>query len=159
MSKVKNLLFLGYGRDETRLIGQIELKGVCVQITNKVFEWFDEYDLVVSFGYRHIIKADQIKRSTAPIINLHISYLPWNKGSHPNFWSHYDSTPTGVSIHLVDEGIDTGPIIFQKYVNIDTKKFTFENSHRLLVDEIEDLFIDNLDKILRKTAQTCEILK
>ena len=61
MSMVKNLLFLGYGRDETRLIDIIESEGVQVQITNERISWSSEYDLVVSFGYRHIIKADQIK--------------------------------------------------------------------------------------------------
>ena len=48
------------------------------------------------------------------MINLHISYLPYNKGAHPNFWSWVKNTPKGVSIHLISEKIDAGDIIFQK---------------------------------------------
>ena len=49
-------------------------------------------------------------------INLHISYLPWNRGADPDLWSVVDNTPKGVSIHYLDEGVDTGDIIVQKEV-------------------------------------------
>ena len=48
------------------------------------------------------------------IINLHISYLPWNKGASPNLWSVVEETKKGVSIHYVDSTLDTGEIIVQK---------------------------------------------
>ena len=41
-----------------------------------------------------------------PIVNLHISYLPFNRGSHPNYWSFVENTPKGVSIHEIDEQIE-----------------------------------------------------
>ena len=53
------------------------------------------------------------------IINLHISYLPYNKGAHPNFWSFADNTPSGVTIHEVNENLDSGNIIFQKKIEFD----------------------------------------
>ena len=148
MPRVKNLLFLGYNENETRLINSIKSKGINVKHSNKKLSWTDEFDLVISFGYRHIIGLQQIKLSTAPILNLHISYLPWNKGAHPNFWSHFDSTPSGVSIHLIDRGIDTGPIAFQKYVNFSRDEITFEQTYARLILEIENLLLDNLDDIL-----------
>lgn len=46
-------------------------------------------------------------------MNLHISYLPWNKGADPNFWSCIDGTPAGVTLHHIDAGVDTGDIIAQ----------------------------------------------
>ena len=48
------------------------------------------------------------------LINLHISYLPYNRGSYPNYWSFKENTPNGVSIHHIDDGIDTGPVLVQK---------------------------------------------
>ena len=36
------------------------------------------------------------------------------QGAHPNFWSFYDNTPSGVTIHLIDAGIDTGDVLYQK---------------------------------------------
>ena len=83
-----------------------------------------------------------------PIINLHISYLPWNKGAHPNFWSFYDCTPAGITIHLIDEGIDTGPIIYQRYVNFEKGELTFKQTYDRLIKEIEKLFIANINNII-----------
>ena len=50
---------------------------------------------------------------------MHISYLPFNKGYYPNLWSHLDSTPSGVSIHEIDKGIDTGKILKKKWLKIE----------------------------------------
>ena len=69
-------------------------------------------------------------------------------GAHPNFWSHFEATPNGVTIHLIDEGIDTGLYLFQKRVNFNTKKLTFKESHTILISEIESLFIRNIEEIL-----------
>ena len=81
---------------------------------------------------------------------MHASYLPWNKGSHPNFWSHYECTPSGVTIHEVDSGIDTGNIIYQRYVNFKDTEDTFALTYKRLLIEIEDLFNKNIDSILSK---------
>ena len=97
-------------------------------------------DIIISFGYRHIIKRPVVTAYDGRIINLHISYLPWNRGAHPNVWSFVEKTPKGVSIHLVDEGIDTGDILFQKEVFLrDTH--TLKESYEILNKEIQDLFI------------------
>ena len=97
-------------------------------------------DFIISFGYQHIINKEIIERYPDSIINLHISFLPFNKGSHPNLWSHIEKTPSGVSIHLVDEGLDTGGIICRKKIFIDREKHTFRTSYELLKSELENLF-------------------
>ena len=148
MHRVKNLLFLGYDESKTTLINALKGKNINVDHTDEYITWSDEYDLIVSFGYRYIIKPDQIMNSSAPILNLHIAYLPWNKGSHPNFWSHFDCTPSGVTIHLIDDGIDTGPIAFQKYVNFSKDEITFADTYCRLLAEVEKLFLENIDSIL-----------
>ena len=75
--------------------------------------------------------------------------MPFNRGAHPNFWSFYDGTQSGVSIHLIDEGIDTGPILFQKKIQFEDEK-TFIETYDRLFDEIENLFIENIDLIVSK---------
>ena len=62
--------------------------------------------MIVSFGYNKLIKKLILKFVNCPIYNIHISYLPYNKGAHPNFWSFIDRTPHGVSIHKINENID-----------------------------------------------------
>src|SRR6202035_5691563 len=80
---------------------------------------FDEHpvDLLIAHGYRHIIKPSVLDRFPRRAVNLHISYLPWNRGADPNLWSFIENTPKGVSIHYLDAGIDTGDIIAQKAVD------------------------------------------
>ena len=74
------------------------------------------------------------------VINLHISYLPYNRGSSPNFFSFLDDTPKGVTIHLMDEGLDTGDILCQKELFFDENKESFASTYDKLMQEIKQLF-------------------
>jgi methionyl-tRNA formyltransferase len=144
------ILFLGYSREQTSLINDLVSKKCEVWHTDEKIQSTVGYDLVISYGYRHILKKEVIESSKAPIVNLHISYLPWNRGAHPNFWSFYECTPSGVSIHLIDEGVDTGAVIYQRYVNFDKEEDTFSKTYRKLIVEIEKLFRDNIDELISK---------
>ncbi len=73
--------------------------------------------LSVMFGY--ILKKEFVAFFPRGCFNLHPSYLPYNRGTYPNVWSIVDGTPAGVTLHVVDKGVDTGPIIAQKEVKID----------------------------------------
>ena len=148
---MKRVLFLSNGKKKTRIIEELIKNGCHVTNTEKKIKGIGNYDLVISFGYRHILKKSLIKQYKAPIINLHISYLPWNRGSHPNFWSFYDNTETGVTIHLiVDDKIDAGPILYRKRVIFSKKESTFISTYDRLIVEMENLFIKNIEKILNK---------
>ena len=78
-----------------------------------------EYDFLISFGYRYIISKEILSYFQEKAINLHISYLPWNKGADPNLWSILENTPKGVTIHQLDYGLDTGRILYQKKISFD----------------------------------------
>ena len=101
-----------------------------------------DFSFLISFGYRYILTKDILDEFGDKAINLHISYLPWNKGADPNFWSFLHNTPKGVTIHHIDEGLDTGDIILQI-------KLFFENGHTLastyemLMREVVYLFEKN----------------
>ena len=142
------ILWLGYTRNQTTLVDELVQAQCEVWHTEEKIQTTVGYDLVVSYGYRHILKKEVIESSNAPIINLHISYLPWNRGAHPNFWSFYDCTPSGVTIHLIDEGVDTGAIIYQKYVNFNKEENTYSKTYKRLISEIENLFRNNLNQII-----------
>jgi len=141
------ILFLGYNKTETKIIAALEKKN-CNVVHSSINCSLDGYDLVISFGYRHIISIEKLHTLTCPIINLHISFLPFNKGAHPNFWSFYEGTQSGVSIHELDSGVDTGPIIYQKKVALDEKTMTFSQTYEILIMEVENLFIKNIDSII-----------
>jgi len=53
-------------------------------------------------------------------LNVHPSLLPANRGPDPLFWTfHQGEATTGVTVHLMDEGLDTGPIVLQKSVVVE----------------------------------------
>ena len=145
-------LFLGYGKKKTNLIDFLEKKGVCVKHVNRKLNNKDlkGIDLAISFGYKKILDKRILNKLKRPALNLHISYLPFNRGSHPNFWSFIENTPKGVSIHEIDNGLDTGKIVFRKKISLDPKKkkfSTFKKTYCYLIKEVEKLFISNFNLI------------
>jgi len=97
------------------------------------------FDWIVSYGYRHILKKDVL--DLVPAINLHMSYLPWNRGVDPNYWSWVDNTPKGYTIHLIDEGLDTGDILIRTEIPLDIETETLATSYKILTKYMEDIFI------------------
>ena len=144
----KKILFLGFDQSQTRLIDLLIEKNCKIDHTNNLINKKVRYDLIICFGYRHIISKDVIESVNCSILNLHIGYLPYNRGAHPNFWSFYDKTPSGVTIHLVNEGVDTGPIIYQRQITFNDNEKTFKDTYIRLIKELENLFEKNISKIL-----------
>jgi colanic acid biosynthesis glycosyl transferase WcaI len=50
-------------------------------------------------------------------LNGHLGWAPDYKGNYTVYWALYQGKPVGVTIHWVDQGIDTGPILRQKIIN------------------------------------------
>lgn len=133
-----NILFLGNRLD---IPHWLEEQGCNVSMTTHKIDadFASHFDWIISHGYRHIIKKDIINAVSGRIINLHISYLPWNRGASPNYWSFVDDTPKGVTIHYIDEGIDTGDIIAQKLV-VFSGTYNLRTTYEKLQTEIIELF-------------------
>ena len=111
-------------------------------------------DFIVSFGYPHIIGKDIIDAMGDRIVNIHIAFLPWNRGADPNFWSWFDDTPKGVTIHRIDAGIDTGNILVQQLIRSWPQSTTLKSSYdRLRMVGIK-LFADNWKNIRRDALPT-----
>ena len=151
----KQCLFLGYKKNQTSLINFLKRKNFIIKNYQKIppLKIFKESDFILSFGFRKIISANIIKKLKKSIFNIHLSYLPFNRGAHPNFWSFIENTPAGVTIHKIDKGIDTGNIILRKKINfnIKLKKLsTFKKTYNYLFLEAEKLFKKNFDKIYNK---------
>lgn len=79
---------------------------------------------------------------------MHISLLPWNRGASPNFWSFIEDTPKGVTVHQIDEGLDTGAIIAQRQMYFDENLETLASSYQKLQEAVQDLLKSNWDNIL-----------
>jgi phosphoribosylglycinamide formyltransferase-1 len=76
-------------------------------------------DLVVLAGFMRILKGDFLRAFAQRVINIHPALLPAFPGLEA--WRQaldYGVKVTGVTVHFVDQGIDTGPILAQKMVPV-----------------------------------------
>lgn len=131
---------------------------VCLYSGIMTVEQVNEFKpmMVISYNYNYIIPQKIIQVVEGKIINMHISYLPWNRGFSPNFWSFIDNTPKGVTIHKIDAHLDTGDILYQKACQFDETKETFRTTYDKLNDEIVALFCDNWHSIKSGTCPSLE---
>ncbi|MGN1039629.1 MAG: formyltransferase family protein, partial [Oscillospiraceae bacterium] len=161
-NKPKKILLLSNDNNNYVFAFQKKLKDKNCNVklyTNHItLDLFKEYspDLVISYNYRYIVKKDVIDYFGNKIINMHISYLPWNKGSDPNIWSFINNTQKGVTIHRLEERCDTGKIIVQKEIFFNEDIETLSSSYIKLQNEIMDLFINNFDKIITRNYNLTE---
>ncbi len=75
-------------------------------------------DLLVSVHWPLKFTQLELSKYRLGAVNLHNSYLPWNKGAHACTWAIVDQTPHGATMHWMDEGIDTGPILHQELLDV-----------------------------------------
>lgn len=145
-----NILFLSNNKISDSLYFWLKnLEEDVLLFTEKISESFlKEYnpDFIISYNYEYIIMNELLIMYPNKFINLHTSYLPWNKGTKPNFWSFCYDTPKGVTIHYIDKGVDTGDILIQKEVFMSEDE-TLYTSYKKLNSEIQSLFMENWIKI------------
>lgn len=144
-------IFCLYNNDcALELFESIKNKGNDVFLCNERIdaEWCKEqnFDLTISYTYRYIINKECITALNKNIVNLHNSFLPYNRGADPNLWSIIDNSPRGVTLHYIDERLDKGYIIAQKEVNDDLKNETLRSSYNNLDKAAKELFINMFDK-------------
>lgn len=108
---------------------------------SKSFPRLRDFDLILSFSYRYIIPTSVLEEVNWNAVNLHISYLPWNRGANPNQWSILDNTPKGVTLHYIAEKLDAGDIISQKLVHF-IRDDTLSSSYNKLIQAAMELFKD-----------------
>lgn len=105
-----------------------------------------EPELAISSGFEHKVPKEIINVPEKGIVNLHPSYLPYNRGSHPFIWPIIEDTVAGVSIHYMNEEIDEGPVIAKERVEMKPSDTAGELRERLMKRQFE-LFKENWDLI------------
>ncbi len=76
-------------------------------------------DLIVVAAFSRILRAELIGVPRLGCVNVHPSLLPRYRGPNPFYWvlANQDAK-TGVTVHRIDEGIDSGPILLQREFDI-----------------------------------------
>ena len=74
----------------------------------------NKYDLIISVSFDYLLSSELYEKSKYGAINLHQSLLPKYRGRDPIVNAMLNNEENiGFSIHYIDEGIDTGKILFQ----------------------------------------------
>jgi phosphoribosylglycinamide formyltransferase-1 len=108
--------------------------------------WLEEHDveLVVLAGYMHLLTRPFLARFPGRVVNVHPSLLP----AFPGARAVDDALAagvetTGVTVHYVDEGLDTGEVIRQEAVPVEPRETLVERlhavEHRLLPEVVGEL--------------------
>jgi methionyl-tRNA formyltransferase len=104
-------------------------------------------DFVVTVYWAHLISRDVIAAAGHGTVNFHPALLPINRGWYPHVHSIVDGSPTGVTLHAVDAGADTGPIWAQREVPLRPTD-TAGTIYARLQDEIVALFRESWPAIV-----------
>ena len=121
------------------------IKNICVdrklfdnraEFETELLKNLAEIDLVVLAGFMRILSPEFVRKFTGRLMNIHPSLLPSFKGAH----AHRDALEYGVkvsgcTVHFVDEGTDSGPIILQAAVEVKDDDTEETLSARILEQE------------------------
>jgi phosphoribosylglycinamide formyltransferase-1 len=112
-------------------------------------------DLIVLAGFMKILPSSFVQKFSPRIINIHPSLLPNFPGAHAvRDALASGAKETGTTIHIVDEGVDTGPILGQQSLPVlpsDDESSLHERikvlERKLLVETIQSLALNQLDPV------------
>lgn len=103
------------GLDNSRILQATQIKTA----SGRAFLRETSPDIGISVLFDYLLDRTFLDAVPRGVINLHPSYLPFNRGQFPNVWSIVEKTPAGVTLHYIDEDVDTGDIIAQSRVEVE----------------------------------------
>lgn len=123
-----------------RLINYCERHGIPLILTRSVrseefLSQFDklDYDLVISAHFQRILPMRIFNRARLGALNLHPSLLPRYRGMAPQHWPIIlGEIETGVTVHQIDEGMDTGRIMRQVRIPLEPDIYIHELQMKFL---------------------------
>lgn len=118
-----------------------------------------EPDLLVSAGFRHIVPEEILEVPDLGAVNVHKSYLPYNRGANPNVWSIVEDAPAGISIHYMTPDVDAGPIVDRRRVPVrpdDTGRDLYERLEAEQIDQFQSVWPSICDGTVETVPQDGE---
>ena len=77
-----------------------------------------ELDYIVCVHFPYVFPAAALAVAQSGVLNLHPSFLPYNRGWHTPSWSILDGTPAGATLHFMSEHLDSGDIVHQQQIEV-----------------------------------------
>lgn len=100
---------------------------------NEINNIVNTFDIVFSLHCKQIFPAHLVNNVTC--INIHPGYNPYNRGWYPQVFSIINELPAGVTIHLMNDEVDHGPIIYQEKISIHTHENSFGVYRKIIAKE------------------------
>ncbi len=118
-------------------------KAIQAKLEENKIEW------ILLAGFMRILSDEFVLKNWGRIINIHPSYLPAFPGAH-GIRDAYEAKvrETGVTVHFVDTGVDSGKVILQRKVAIEPKD-TLEMLEKRIHDEEYRIYPDALDRVFK----------
>lgn len=114
------------------------------------------FDLGILAWWPKLISPAVISLAKQGFINTHPSLLPHNRGKHYNFWALVEQAPFGVSLHFVEQGIDSGDIVAQMPISYnweDTGESLYFKARQAMVDLLQSTYPQIRKGRLQRTPQ------
>ena len=128
-----------------------------VEFDQEVVKVLQQYqpDYVVLAGYMRVLSPTFVRAFAGRIVNIHPADTHQHQGLHAYEWAFDKRLPeTKITVHLVDEGLDTGPILAQRVVNLEGADTLAEVQRRgLAVEHV--LYAETLAALIKESALSC----
>lgn len=112
-------------------------------------------EFIICAGYRPIITKEQLLKWT--FINIHYSMLPKYRGQHSTVWAILnDEDELGLTIHLMSEYIDDGPVLYQYSIKNDRQNsstYYMESFNKCVQENLGQVVLDFLEKKISPIPQ------
>ena len=129
------------------------------EFDREVVATLQEYrpDYVVLAGYLRVLSPTFVRAFAGRIVNIHPADTHQHQGLHAYEWA-FDNhlAETKITVHLVDEGLDTGPILAQRVVNLEGADTLAEVQRRgLAVEHV--LYAETLRDLIRDLIKESDL--
>src|SRR3989344_2482299 len=133
---------------------KFSIKQLCLKNNILLIDSLDNYlklndfDILISVQYHEILKAQHISKAKQIAVNLHMAPLPEYRGCNQFSFALVDGAKEfGTTLHKLEEGIDSGPILFERRFPIPDGCWVKE-LYQLTFEESVNLFQENIGKII-----------
>lgn len=107
-----------------------------------------QVDLLFSINYQYLLEKDMLSFPRITALNIHGSLLPKYRGRTPLIWAIINGEKeTGMTVHIIDDHCDTGPIVNQKSVKI-PEQATGAEMVKLYEEIYPQFILETIDQVL-----------
>ncbi len=113
--------------------------------------WEDENIRLIVVAGSRIIKPSVVAKFRGRLVNFHSGLLPYYRGPYSEFWAMYQHRPDliGCSVHLINEGVDTGPVLATRVAHVPDDRLTPQEAHHLNVLQAVPMVAETVTAYLR----------